>query len=74
MASWPSIPNETTWLKQMIGWCESGPRIAIRLITGPGGTGKTRLMLEVCDRLPRTWRAGFLHPETRRCRPGSWTG
>ena len=57
-------PQRDDWLKQILGWCESDRRIAIRLITGPGGTGKTRLMLEVCDRLPRSWRAGFLHPET----------
>ena len=57
-------PQRDDWLKQIFGWCESDRRIAIRLVTGPGGTGKTRLMLEVCDRLPRSWRAGFLHPET----------
>jgi hypothetical protein len=34
-------------------------------MTGPGGTGKTRLLIELCRHVRlRRWRAGFLHRET----------
>jgi hypothetical protein len=42
-------------------WCVQGPDAAFRLYLGPGGMGKTRLMIEACGRLrARGWRAGFL--------------
>jgi hypothetical protein len=42
-------------------WCTQGPDAAFRLYTGPGGMGKTRLMIEASGRLrARGWRAGFL--------------
>src|SRR5262249_3707140 len=36
--------------------------IKLRLQAGEGGTGKTRLLIEVCDQLERSfgWRAGFM--------------
>ena len=34
------------------------------LTTGPAGTGKSRLALELCLRAPQPWRAGFLHGDT----------
>lgn len=34
------------------------------LMTGPAGTGKSRLALEFCLRAPRQWRMGFLHGDT----------
>jgi hypothetical protein len=36
--------------------------IKIHLVAGTGGAGKTRLMIEVCDKLEKVfdWRAGFL--------------
>lgn len=35
--------------------------LAVRLITGPGGQGKTRLALELCkERLAAGWHTGFL--------------
>lgn len=50
-------------IDEMIKWCDSGPRVAVRLLTGPGGQGKTRfarglarLMLSTED----SWIAGFL--------------
>ena len=42
-------------------WCESAAPIGVRLYTGAGGMGKTRLFIEMCQRLRvRGWRAGFL--------------
>jgi len=49
-------------LDEFLGWCtgDSFP-VSVRLLTGPGGMGKTRLALEICRRLRlRGWRAGFV--------------
>ena len=42
-------------------WCKSSEPISIRLYTGRGGIGKTRLFIEICRKLAiQGWRAGFL--------------
>ena len=44
-------------LADLIAWCEDGRMHGVRLVTGPGGVGKTRLSVELCARLgPRGWR------------------
>ena len=50
--------RELEW-NTLSAWCEAPESIGIRLFTGPGGCGKTRLFLEWCNRLHR-WQAGFL--------------
>jgi hypothetical protein len=48
---------------QLIEWCSGERPTAARLIHGPGGLGKTRLMIEVAARLrQQAWMAGFLDP------------
>ncbi|MBF0395039.1 MAG: tetratricopeptide repeat protein, partial [Alphaproteobacteria bacterium] len=53
-------------LGEILDWCVGDPHAAsVRLFTGAGGTGKTRLFREVCRALPAEWTAGFLdvdHP------------
>ncbi len=48
-------------LRNLQEWCDSEEEIALRLYTGAGGMGKTRLMIEVCaEAREQGWRAGFL--------------
>jgi hypothetical protein len=48
----------------LLAWCRDGTRAtAGRLVHGPGGLGKTRLMIEVATELrDARWMAGFLDP------------
>lgn len=51
-------------LSDLLSWCREDRLLALRLYTGPGGMGKTRLALEACERLRRAgWRTGFLTDE-----------
>jgi tetratricopeptide (TPR) repeat protein len=44
-------------------WLDSTAPVRLALITGAGGAGKTRLLLELCeDRRRAGWHAGFLPP------------
>jgi len=48
-------------LDDLMSWVAGTDPIKVRLITGPGGMGKTRLMIEVCNRLAgEGLRCGFL--------------
>ncbi|MEZ5931284.1 MAG: hypothetical protein R3F54_04935 [Alphaproteobacteria bacterium] len=41
-------------------WLETGETLIVRVMTGQGGSGKTRLALDLCDHLPsEDWQAGF---------------
>lgn len=54
----PAIDQLNTWLDD-----DNFP-VAIRLMTGAGGLGKTRLAIEICEqRLQRGWHCGFLSKE-----------
>jgi len=49
-------------LSDLEGWCkDEEKRVSVRLYTGPGGCGKTRLMIEaVKNQSKQGWIAGFL--------------
>ena len=47
--------------RSLRAWLTSGDQLSIRVLTGYGGSGKTRLALDLCDNLPdEDWQAGFL--------------
>ena len=35
-------------LDELLAWCGTGERVGVRLVTGDGGAGKTRLALRLC--------------------------
>jgi len=48
-------------LAELKKWCNAKPWFGLRLYTGAGGMGKTRLALELCEKLVEEhWRAGIL--------------
>ena len=50
-------------LSKLKDWCGTQDKIAVRILHGPGGMGKTRLLMELIGDLRsdnEQWRAGFL--------------
>ncbi len=48
-------------LEELFEWCGDERPVRVRLYTGSGGMGKTRLSLELCHRLrDQGWRTGFV--------------
>ncbi len=48
-------------IDELFEWCEGERPVSVRLYTGPGGMGKTRLSLELCQRLrEQGWRTGLV--------------
>ena len=51
-------------MQRLQAWCTSDPPVSVRLATGAGGMGKTRLFLQLCERMrSEGWRSGFLRGE-----------
>lgn len=58
----PFDPAREPFLKTQLDWAHGSEYpVAVRLLTGQGGVGKTRLALELCERLQaEDWVAGFV--------------
>ena len=51
-------------LRELLSWRDSEVPISVRMIVGDGGTGKTRLAVELCGpRHRQEWLCGFLQPK-----------
>ncbi|MBL0886482.1 tetratricopeptide repeat protein [Myceligenerans indicum] len=52
-----------TDLTELLDWCRARHLVQVRLMTGPGGVGKTRLAVEAVRRLARAgWRCTWIRP------------
>ncbi|MBO0610042.1 tetratricopeptide repeat protein [Myceligenerans salitolerans] len=50
-------------LAELLAWCRDPHPVQVRLTTGPGGVGKTRLGVEAARRLDRSgWRCLWIRP------------
>ena len=58
----PFLPAAMGWRHEILGWADESDRpLKLRLQAGAGGTGKTRLAIDVCETLADAgWFAGFL--------------
>ncbi|HMH53619.1 MAG TPA: glycosyltransferase family 4 protein, partial [Candidatus Acidoferrum sp.] len=58
----PFDPGRAGLVTDLLSWARDpdGFPLMVRLHIGPGGIGKTRLLLEVCRQLGPGWRVGFL--------------
>ncbi|MGI9490033.1 MAG: hypothetical protein ACR2RF_29920, partial [Geminicoccaceae bacterium] len=58
----PFFASDMDWREAIFGWAKEQERpLKLRLHAGAGGTGKTRLALDVCETLAKEgWFAGFL--------------
>ncbi|MEU4240506.1 tetratricopeptide repeat protein [Actinoplanes sp. NPDC026619] len=50
-------------LDQLATWCDQEVPLAVTVLSGPAGVGKTRLALEFGLSLPTPWVAGWLAPD-----------
>lgn len=54
-------------------WCRDAAGVGVRLYTGAGGMGKTRLALELCRRVrEEDWQVGLLAPDPARSPQDVW--
>ncbi len=61
----PFDPAREPFLKAQLDWAHGSEYpVAVRLLIGQGGVGKTRLALEFCERLqPEGWAVGFVRSD-----------
>jgi len=55
----PLVGRETD-LQFLHNWLTAEAKIAVTIMVGSGGSGKTRLALEFLQKLPTEWQGGFL--------------
>jgi hypothetical protein len=60
-------------MDNLLGWCGGDAPVQVRLYTGAGGMGKTRLALELCRRMRDDgWQVGLLAPDPARSPAEVW--
>ncbi len=60
-------------LRDLLVWCRDPSSMGVRLYTGPGGTGKTRLAHEVASQMrAEGWWAGFVTSEALHFPEKTW--
>jgi len=57
-----SLVGRATDLQFLQAWLQAEAQIAVTTVVGSGGSGKTRLALELLQKLPEGWQGGFLKP------------
>jgi hypothetical protein len=64
----PFHPAREAEVEKLLAWCENGSKQqAVRLLHERGGAGKTRLAMELAQRLgAKGWRTGFLDRSARK--------
>ena len=71
----PQLIGRERQKHDLLDWAASGRGLRIRLLSGPGGAGKTRLAAEVAQSLREAgWHAGFTSLENSVLRPISDKG
>lgn len=61
-------------IASLLTWCGGSASIGACVITGPGGIGKTRYMIEMCRRLQQQgWKTGFLDSRLSGDHPRYWS-
>lgn len=59
--------GRTDLLAELADWAQDRHQVALRLYSGAGGMGKTRLMIHLCRQLRgQGWRTGFVSAEADR--------
>lgn len=61
-------------LDELVAWSIADAPLSVRLVTGPGGMGKSRLLIELSRRLRiEGWAAGFLDAQIPATAAKAWT-
>lgn len=67
-----ALTGRDTEREMLLDWAKSGPGVRVKVVTGEGGFGKSRLAAEVAATLAREgWAAGLYQPHSDKDRAGA---